>query len=151
PSLVVVEGVDFVDKVTRIYRNNIVSNTNIRATFDLILNTAIKGQLKQKDLPQNIVVISDMQFDAAKAEYTNTDTLLEEISKKFLSHGYKMPAMIFWNVNATSNDIPMIDPEAHISYVSGFSPSIFKTVISGESGYDLMVKTIEQERYEPIK
>ena len=42
PQLIETSGADFCDKVDRIYRTNLCENTNIEATFDLILNTAIK-------------------------------------------------------------------------------------------------------------
>lgn len=69
PQLIATEGVDFVDKVGRIYRTNLVDNTNIEATFDLLLSTALQNNCSQEDLPQNIIVISDMEFDAATYSY----------------------------------------------------------------------------------
>ena len=47
PQLISVEGVDFVDKVNRIYRKNLCDNTNLEAAFDLVLNTALKNNMKQ--------------------------------------------------------------------------------------------------------
>jgi hypothetical protein len=37
-----------------------------------------------------------------------------------------------------------------ISYVSGFSPSIFETIMSGKTGYDLMMEKLNSERYASI-
>lgn len=36
------------------------SNTDIEATFDLILDTAVKHHLRQDELPSACLVISDM-------------------------------------------------------------------------------------------
>ena len=78
------------------------------------------------------------------------DTLFEKIAKKYASYGYKMPRLIFWNVDARQNNIPMRD-DGYVSYVSGFSPSIFETIMSGKTGYDLMMEKLNTERYAVIQ
>ena len=153
PQLISTEGVDFVDKVYRIYKTNLVDNTNIEATFDLLLNTAIQNRCSQDDLPQNILVISDMEFDSARGYYgrgETTDTLMEKIAKKWAQYGYQMPHLIFWNVQARQNNIPMLG-QGPISYVSGFSPAIFETLMSGKTGYDLMMEKLDSERYAAVQ
>ena len=37
-----------------------------------------------------------------------------------------------------------------ISYVSGMSPSIFEQILSGKTGYDLMMEKLDSERYAVI-
>ena len=151
PQLIETAGVDFVDKVDRIYATNLVDNTNIEAVFDLLLNTAIQNRCSQDEIPQNIVIISDMQFDSGCRMWnSNTDTLMEQIAQKWANYGYAMPHLIYWNVDARQNDIPMLG-QGRISYVSGMSPSIFETVISGTTGYDLMMKKLDSERYAVIE
>ena len=155
PRLVKVEGVDFCDKVDRIIRTDLCENTDIEKTFDMLLNTAIRNRCSQKDLPQNIIIISDMEFDRARgySYYTNnkqdTETLMEGIACKWTDAGYKMPHLIFWNVDARQNNIPMIG-NGPISFVSGFSPSIFQTIMTGKTGYELMMETLNKERYAEI-
>ena len=152
PQLIKTEGVDFVDKVYRIYQTNLVDNTNIEATFDLLLDTALKNNCSQDDLPQNILIISDQEFDAARGYYgrnQNTKTLMENIEQKWLAHGYHMPNLIYWNVDARQNNIAMI-PKDGVSFVSGFSPSIFQQIMSGKTSFDLMYEVLNQERYSVI-
>ena len=159
PQLIECEGVDFCDKVARIYRRNECSNTNIEATFDLILNTARKAHLAQKDLPENLIIISDMQFDAARGYYsyyhrhsprTQPATLMENIRAKWKAYGYVMPNLIFWNVNADyEGSIPMKD-EGGITFVSGASPVIFEMIMTGRKGQDLMLDKLLSERYSKI-
>ena len=153
PQLIETKGVDFVDKVQRIYKTNLVDNTNIEATFDLLLDTAIMNNCKQEDLPENIIIISDQEFDAARGYYgrkQNTKTLMENIEQKWLTHGYQMPKLIFWDVDARQNNIPMLS-NGPISYVSGFSPSIFETIMSGKTGIDLMYEKLDSKKYSCIK
>ena len=160
PKLITVEGVDFVDKVKRIYQTNLCENTNIEATFDMLLNTAIANRCTQDDLPQNIVIISDMEFDQGTRQgyYANpnsinshnVETVMEGVARKWAAHGYKMPHLIYWNVQARQANIPMLG-NGPISYVSGFSPSIFQTIMTGKTGYDLMMEKLNSERYAKVQ
>ena len=159
PQLITVEGVDFVDKVKRIYQTNLCENTNIVATFDMLLETAIRNHCTQDDLPQNIIVISDMEFDAAnrsgygwdnRLTKNNAETVMEGIAAKWAAHGYTLPKMIYWNVDARQNNIPQDFGNGRVSYVSGMSPSIFSTIMTGKTGYDLMMEKLNSERYAVI-
>ena len=154
PQLIEVKGVDFVDKVRRIYSANLCDNTNIEATFDMLLTTALQNGCSQSDLPENIIVISDMEFDAARGYYSrgnsNVKTLMEGIREKWARHGYRMPHLIYWNVDARQNNIPEDIGVGNISYVSGMSPSIFEQIMSGKTGYDLMMEKLNSERYAVI-
>ena len=81
-----------------------------------------------------------------KTNNTTPETLMEGIARKWSECGYKMPHLIFWNVDARQNNIPMLG-NGPISYVSGFSPSIFQTIMTGKTGYDLMMEKLNSERY----
>ena len=157
PQLIAVDGVDFCDKVARIYKTNLVDNTNIEATFDMLLNVAIQNKCSQDDLPQNIIVLSDMEFDAGTGHYSydgnrwNPQTLMESIRDKWAYHGYRLPHLIYWNLQARQNNIPEKLGCGLVSYVSGMSPSIFETILSGKSGYDLMMEVLNKDRYSVIK
>lgn len=151
PQLIRTEGVDFCDKVKRIYQTNLCENTNIKATFDLILNTAITNNLSSDELPENIIVISDMEFDAARSwDTAPAETLMESIERKWNRAGYKMPKLVFWNVNARNDRIPMKD-QYGITFVSGASPVIYEMIMSGKSSTDLMFDKLNSERYAVIQ
>jgi len=139
------------EKLALAYSHTDCSNTNLEATFDLILETAIRNHLKQSELPQTVLVISDMEFDRAMYG-TNTDTLFETISKKFARHGYKLPKLVFWNVNSRTNVIPVRENELGVGLVSGFSVNICQMVLSNElSPYKALVKTLNAPRYQVIE
>lgn len=157
PRLVQTDGVDFCDKVDRIVRADLCENTNIKGVFDLMLNTARTNHMTQADLPKNVIVISDMEFDNATGYAFgrgNSDvalnTLFENIAREWAMYGYEMPSLIFWNVNARQNNIPMLG-NGPISYVSGFSPAIFETIMTGKTGYDLMMEKLDSPRYEAVR
>ena len=155
PQLIETAGVDFVDKVRRIYSTNLCENTNIEAAFNMLLNTAIKTHCKQSDLPKSIIVVSDMEFDAARGYYSrgnsNINTLMESIREKWARHGYCLPHLIYWNCQARQNNIPEDIGCGLVSYVSGMSPSIFETILSGKTGVDLMLEKLDSPRYECIR
>ena len=104
---------------------------------------------------KNAPEISDMEFDQARGYYSswskpNNATLMENIEKKWNAMGYQMPKLIFWNVDARSNNFAM-EVKDGISFVSGCSPVIFKQVMTGKTAYDLMYEVLNAERYSVIK
>lgn len=159
PQLIQTDGVDFCDKVARIYSTHLIDDTNIEAVFDLLLKTAIRNNCSQDDLPQNIIIISDMEFNMAvgggwrshsSINSSNVETVLEGKAREWAARGYQMPHLIFWNVDARQNNIPMLG-NGPISFVSGMSPTIFETIMSGKTGYDLMMEKLDSERYACIQ
>ena len=155
PQLIKTEGVDFVDKVQRIYKTNLVDNTNIEATFDLLLNTAIQNKCSQDEIPKNVIIISDQEFDAARGQHWGNshivpqETLMESIEKKWNAAGYKLPTLTFWNVDARQNNIPMTVKDG-VNFVSGMSPSIFQQIMENKNAFDLMYSILDGERYSVI-
>ena len=163
PQLIKTEGVDFVDKVFRIYRTNLCENTNLEATFNMLLNTALQNHCTQDDLPKNIVVISDMQIDigsefrgggwyynsrSAEAQ-AKVRTMMETMRETWKKCGYEMPNLIYWNVNAGDKDV-ILDDGPNVSYVSGSSPVIFEQIMSGKTATDLMYEVLNANRYSLI-
>jgi hypothetical protein len=81
----------------------------------------------------------------------NPKTLMENIRAKWANHGYRMPHLIYWNVQARQNNIPEDMGCGLVSYVSGMSPSIFEQIMSGKTGYDLMMEKLDSDRYSVIQ
>ena len=159
PQLIEVEGIDFVDKARRIYRTNLCDNTNLEAVFDLLLNVAMQPGVKREDIPKTICVISDMEIDSGTGSWRwlknshgwtqeTAGTEMEKIRKRWAAAGYELPHLIYWNVDARHNNI--LDSGPNVTFVSGASPVIFKSVVTGKTGYDLMIETICAARYENI-
>ena len=57
--------------------------------------------------------------------------------------------LVYWNVDARQNNIATLG-NGRVYFVSGMSPSIFTSIMTGKSGYDLMMETIMSERYSLI-
>jgi len=141
------------DKLERCYREDDCSNTDIEATMRLILNTAIANNCSQEDMPKNIIIISDMQFDSGRYRFNWDNTLFENIAKEYESHGYKLPKICFWNVcsrNITS--IPMQKNELGLVLCSGFSTTNLRMFMSGEiNPYKVLLEQINNKRYNLIE
>lgn len=150
PELVEITGQDFCSQVINIYDNMLCDNTNIEAVFNLLLNTALKHQLPQSELPENIIIISDMEFDSM-TNYRSLEGLysgMETIRNKWEEYGYKMPNLVYWNVNARHNLIPEA-PKNGVSFVSGYSPVILDSILTGKTGKELMFETLK--KYDMIR
>lgn len=150
PQLIETEGVDFVDKVYRIYKKNLCEDTNIEAVFDLLLDTVLSGKAKAEDLPKTLVVISDMEINCMSYWCSTDETLteMERIRKKWESYGLTLPRLVYWNVHAMNNNI--LDSGPNVTFVSGCSPVLFKMVLTGKQGFDLMLETLLSERYKKV-
>lgn len=164
PELVRFEGANIVDKFYQASEADWGMSTNIEAVFDLLLETAIQNHTKAKDMPETIYIFSDMEFNRCLKDnshisdswyYSNLNdedsinTLIEREAIEWKRYGYKIPKIIFWNLNARSQNIPAIGPG--FSYVSGFNMNMVESILSGKDGYDLMMEKLNSERYSPVK
>lgn len=145
PEMVKIEGNDLREKYRSIKKSNWGMNTNFAKTFDLILNRAKADNLSQEDLPDALVILSDMEFDEAQQGKTN----FEYIRDSFKNSGYKMPELIFWNIYGRSGNIPVRKDENGTCLISGFSPSIVKGLLTNDLNPEkIMFETINKERYD---
>ena len=161
------KGKSLKDKLDIAEEYSEIANTNIEAVFDLILNTAIENNMPQSELPQNILIISDMEFD--RCAYYNkpfrnaygqerylverpSKKLFEVISERYKNAGYKMPRLIFWNVASRTNTIPLKENELGVALISGFSTNLVKMVMSEKNDpYECLLETLNSPRYLLIK
>ena len=115
----------------------------------MILKTAIKEKLSKEDLPKNILIISDMQFDEVNSY--DIDSLFEIINKKYKKAGYEMPKLIFWNVSYYNNTIPMKNNKNGLILLSGYSTSLMQMVCSTElDPFKALRKILNDKRYSVI-
>lgn len=142
------------EKIEIALRHNEVANTNIEAVFDLILQTAINKNMTQEDLPQNILIISDMEFDCATYGCNGkpNQKLFNVFSDRYAEHGYKLPRLVFWNVNSRTGTIPVKENDLGVALVSGFSPAIVKMVLSNKTDpFECLLEQLNTERYQPVE
>lgn len=147
PQLVKLQGDNIAAIVNNMEKADWGYNTNLLAVFNLILKQAKAKRLSQEDLPETVVIISDMHIDAGN-DYHNVKTDMETVHEAFEQLGYKTPHLVYWNVNAA---IPTIlDNSDNVTCVSGCSPILFKAVCTGKTGKDLMLEVLNSEEYNKI-
>lgn len=152
------------DKLGIALRHNECANTNIEAVFDLILQTAVNNHMAQDDIPTNILIVSDMEFDAcATTNSTRSSgwysyrqapsaTLFDTIAKKYAAYGYKLPRLVFWNVNSRTGTIPVKENDLGVALVSGFSVNIVNMVMFNKlDPYECLLDALNVERYQAIE
>ncbi len=147
PQLVEIQGRDITEKVRFCNTYNECANTNLEAVFRLILNTAIKNRVPQSEMPTKLFIISDMEFDGCIIG-GNSMPLYDTMRKLYASAGYRLPQVVFWNVNSLQSNLPVTMGTAGTALVSGFSPSLFDLVMSGELAPEIIMdQAIFCERY----
>jgi len=150
PQLVNLGNNTLKDKIKIARRYNEVADTNIEAVFDLILVTANKAGMTQDELPKNILIVSDMEFNDCGGRYVN-ERLFTAIARKYASCGYKLPRLVFWNVNSSTGTIPVKENDLGVALVSGFSVNIFKMVMSNKlNPLDALIEVLDGDRYKRI-
>ena len=153
PTLQEVKGTNIVEKLWNMGRAGWSMNTNLEAVFDLILNTAKRNHCAQNELPNKLYIISDMQFDQARGatgcgwrRTTYTTPFMGRMREKYAAAGYTMPTIVYWNVRASQCGMfqDKFDGE-NCCMVSGYSASLFKSIIEGTTYEVEEVVTINEE------
>jgi hypothetical protein len=150
-KLLKISGTTLFQNVNDVLNSREVANTDLQSVFDLILVKGIKNKVPQSEMPSHIYIISDMQFDSAVTA-SRSATNHSVIKAKYAAAGYNLPQIVYWNVNSYS-DVPVKFDEKGTCLVSGCSPAILKSVLSGKvtTPYDMMINTVCVDRYTVIK
>lgn len=150
PTFHRIVGNNILEKYNNLDQNGWDMNTNLQASLDLILKTAIANKVAQKDLPSVLFIISDMQFDPASSSNDKTNYELAKV--KFERAGYRIPNMVWWQVNSTQNNVPVKVTDSGVAMVSGSHPSILKQICSTSflTPLGLMMKAITDKRYDSV-
>jgi hypothetical protein len=147
PQLLNLRG-NIIDKIKQMVTSKWEMNTNLHMALDNILVVAKNGNVPQEEMPEALLILSDMQFDQCTH---HDDSAMEMIARKYTEAGYKVPNIIFWNLNANDN-VPVKYDTRGAALVSGFSPAIVKSVLAADmddfTPEAIMLKTIMNERYD---
>lgn len=122
-------------------------STDLHRAFDKILKVAVSKNVPAEDMPAVLMIMSDMQFNCCTGY---DDSAIQMIQRKYENAGYTMPVVVFWNLNAADN-VPVRFDEKKTALISGFSPSIMKSVLEADmemiTPVGIMRKAIDSDRY----
>lgn len=146
PKLVVATGK--LSQRLKFMQEIVAGNTDLNAAFDMLLDIARKGNVNPNDMPEMLLILTDMQFDQC-TDYD--DSAKEMIARKYQTAGYEVPKIVFWNLNAQGKSTPIRYDDRGVCLVSGFSPTILKSILANDlenyTPYNVMLKTLTNERY----
>ena len=149
------DGMTLADKINSVPL--IVENTNLEAAFDLILQTAVNNHLSQDDMPKMLTIITDMEFDSCVEDndgwlYRGRMAFYDRMKVKYAAHGYELPEIVFWNVNARQDTYHTTAHKKGVRMVSGQATNVFKSLIDGKkhTPYDFMLEVVYADRYDSV-
>lgn len=123
-------------------------STNIHAAFERILDTAVKNSVPQADMPNYLLILSDMEFNYCTR---NDHSAFEMIKDKYVKAGYELPGIIFWNLTSRNDTTPVKKGDNGTVLISSFSPAIVKSILdAGKEDfepYSMMIKAVSKDRY----
>lgn len=152
PQFVQVQGNTITEKVRNINKADWNMNTNLYNALIKILEVAVENQCSQEEMPKSLIIISDMEIDACTS-VKGREQLYDMVSRKFEVAGYKIPNVVFWNVNSRK-DTFLADKNAKgVQLVSGQSVSTFKNLIGAidKTPMELMYSVLNNARYQCIQ
>ena len=146
PELMTLKG-NIVQKVNQMVQSKWEMSTNLHAAFNKILDTAVKNNVPDSDMPKMVLILSDMQFNAC---VNHDDSAMQMIERKYRDAGYTVPSVVFWNLNSSGN-VPVKSDKSGAALVSGFSPSIMASILGADpqefTPEGMMMKTIMSYKY----
>jgi hypothetical protein len=122
-------------------------STNLESAFREILRVAIANKLPQSEMPEYLLILSDMQFNEASRRH---ESALENVQRHYAMEGYELPKIVFWNLVGDSKGVPARHNDNRVALVSGFSPAILKAILSDPSKFtpeSIMLQALSDSRY----
>ena len=157
------------------------TSTDFQKAMDLVLQTLKDARMKPGQEPDNLIVLTDMNFDQACSSsqpnpytgntYRNvvkTDTWqthIEAIREAFkragedmwgAGQGFTMPRIVIWNLAAsTRTDYHAGESSPGVAMLSGWSPSLFEVLqlkgVQLITPYDVLRTELDHAQYDVIR
>ena len=145
------EGASLLECVKRVASAGVGYSTNLEKAFMAILETAVNYRVPNNEMPKALVVISDMEIDKYMRPGRHWD-FLTKMKALYAAHGYALPRIILWNVNARKDTV--LSQDEQTIFISGQSPSSFKALcqnLDGVTAYELMLQVLNGAAYREVR
>ena len=152
PKFVAVKGNTITQKINFISKAEWRMNTDLEKALLKILDVAIENHCSQEEMPKSLIIISDMEIDACTNQ-NHRENFYDYVSRVYDEHGYKIPNVVFWNVNSR-HDVFLVDKNRKgVQLVSGQSASAFKNLIGcvDKTPFEMMYEVLNSDRYQAIQ
>ena len=150
PHLLKIRGNTLRDKICSIQCADWGGSTDMEAVFDLILKAAVKANAPQEEMPSTLYIISDMEFNCAVRDPDKT--VFDNAKEKFAAYGYKMPAVVFQNVNSWQMQVPVRAHEKGTALTSGAGTNSMKHKFDGNvTPMEHMLRVLNSSRYAAVQ
>lgn len=150
----------FVDKVQKLKRMHWGMSTNFVLAMQRIAKIVEDNGLSAEETP-NLVVFSDMQFDASFHEHSyysyssqkpEWSTMYETIVAMFHDLGMRMdgaprsaPKIVFWNLRSDTVGYPAEATQPGVVTMSGYNPSLMKFFLTGQLNDGVEEEVVDEE------
>lgn len=133
-------------------------STNLLGAFKMILTHAQTHDLAAEDMPDRLVIFTDMDFDQNGTSSSSWSTTYQKIEAMWSQAGYGCPPeVVFWNLNARSVAFPVKANTPGVRLISGWSIDLFKLFVSDDldsykapQPWDTLEKALNSDRYHQI-
>lgn len=151
PQFIDLTGLTLQQRITRLTTDGVGFNTDLVRTFQELLERARLAGVPQENMPETMILISDMQFDACSSGYDVSS--YDRVKQMYADAGYRVPQVVFWNVMAEASCFPVARDEIGVCLVSGFSTHILETILDGEitNPEAVMLRVLNSPRYERLE
>ena len=152
PKFVELKGNNIAQKINFISKADWGWNTDLEKALLKILDVAIENHCSQEEMPKSLIIISDMEIDEADGQ-NHRENFYDYVSRVYEDHGYKIPNVVFWNVNSR-HDVFLADKNRKgVQLVSGQSASTFKNLVGcvDKTPVEMMYYVLNSERYQAIQ
>jgi len=147
-------------------------STDFHRACQMILTRMIQWKVPVDEAPEDLIVLTDMGFDAAfdtrnrssSSRQSAWETQLTRIRREFQEagehlfgkgKGWKAPRIVIWNVRAEFKDFHATADQEGVVQLSGWSPSMLKALQKGgvdvQTPYQGMRAILDDERYDQVR
>ncbi|KAB2633751.1 hypothetical protein D8674_029998 [Pyrus ussuriensis x Pyrus communis] len=151
PDLHLVQGNDLKSKCAFVRRLDCGEHIDLRKVFDLILEAAMKGNLKAEQMIKKVFVFN---FDCALSNSNNSsrwESKYEAIRNMFKEKGYEnaVPEIVYWKVDTLV--APCTKPG--VTIFGGFSKDLLRLFLDNDgkvSPYHVMEAALSPKEYQNL-